>query len=175
MLREAWDKDHDIALLAHSMGTFISYDVLWRFSHRNVPGFREYRTKRVQLLATMGSPLGESAVRNLLFSRHHKKAGKRRFPTNIDFWHNYSCLGDVVSHQSEFEDIFYKPMRESGALQAKSKYRAIDYTNLHNPFEVVSHTENKKREKRNPHKSYGYLVQPRLGTWLKDFLQGNLK
>lgn len=41
-LREAWDNSCDIALLSPSMGTFISYDVLWRFSHRNVEGFKEY-------------------------------------------------------------------------------------------------------------------------------------
>lgn len=54
------------------------------------------------------------------------------------------------------------------------KYRAIDYVNLNNPFEVVTHSGNKDKEKRNPHKLYGYLVQPSLGTWLIDFLLGNL-
>jgi hypothetical protein len=40
---------------------------------------------------------------------------------------------------------------------------------------VVSHGDNRGSEKRNPHKSYGYLVQPKLGTWLADFLLGRLR
>jgi len=174
-LRDAWSKKCDVALLTHSMGTFISYDVLWRFSHRNVGGFKEFKKNKVQLFATMGSPLGDATVRGLLFARHHRSHGKRRFPTNIDFWHNYACLGDVVSHQHNFEDVFFEPMRKLGIIPRTPKYRAIDYTNLHNPFKVVEHPGNEGRERRNPHKSYGYLVQPRLGTWLADFLQGNLK
>jgi len=177
-LRQAWDDGCDVALLSHSMGTFISYDVLWRFSHRSEPEFRRYRRKRVQMYVTMGSPLGDETVRDLLFAKHHQKSGpgaKREYPTNIDRWHNYACLGDVVAHKTDFEEYFFDRMREVGVLHQTPKHRAIDYTSLHNPFEVVSHKGNKGREKRNPHKSYGYLVQPRLSTWLVDFLRGKLK
>lgn len=174
-LRNAWNNGCDIALLSHSMGTFISYDVLWRFSHRAVPEYKKYRKKRVQLFVTMGSPLGESVIRDLLFAKYHKQSGKRQYPINIDFWHNYSCLGDVVAHQENFHDMFYTPMRNLGIFPNNPKHRAIDYTKLHNPFEVVTHSGNKTQEKRNPHKSYGYLVQPRLGTWLRDFLKADLK
>ncbi len=174
-LRNSWDEGKEVAILSHSMGTFIAYDVLWRFSHRNTPGFEEYNNKRVKLFVTMGSPLGEPAVRNLLFSRHHKNHGKRQFPTNIDFWHNYACLGDVVAHQHNFEEIFFDDMRKQGLFPENKEYRARDYENLHNPFEVVSHDGNKNKEKRNPHKSYGYLVQPRLGSWLIDFVSDRLE
>ena len=174
-LRAAWTDNCDVALLSHSMGTFIAYDVLWRFSHRTVPGFKEFADKRVQMFATLGSPLGDSAVRGLLFARHHKSNGIRQYPTNVDFWHNYACLGDVVSHQHNFDEAFFKPMRELGIFPEAPRYRAIDYTQLHNPFKVVEHDGNKDREKRNPHKSFGYLVQPRLGTWLRDFMRGDLE
>lgn len=174
-LRDAWDHGCEVALLSHSMGTFISYDVLWRFSHRSVPDFHRYRNKRVRLFATMGSPLGDSIIRNLLFARHHQKKGKRAYPTNVDYWHNYACLGDVVSHDSTFEDDFFAPMRKEKVLKSRPKVRGIDYKNLHNPFESVSHSGNKGRTKRNPHKSYGYLVQPRLGSWIRDFLKDELK
>ena len=174
-LMNAWDDGRDVALISHSMGTFISFDVLWRFSHRTVNEYKKYRKKRVQLFVTLGSPLGEPAVRDLLFARNHKSSGKRQYPTNIDNWHNYSCLGDVVSHQDDFNELYYSPMRELGILPNKPKHRAIDYSKLHNPFEVVTHSGNKTREKRNPHKSYGYLVQPRLGTWLSDFLRSDLR
>lgn len=173
-LRSAWESDCDVALLAHSMGTFIGYDVLWRFSHRNDPGFTEYRNRRVQIFTTMGSPLGDTAVRDLLFARFHEQEGIRQFPTNIDFWHNCSCLGDAVAYQNNFNSLFFEPMRSLGILPQHPVHRAIDYASLHNPFEVVEHEGNIGRERRNPHKSYGYLVQPRLGTWIADFLHGRL-
>ncbi|MBC8871961.1 MAG: hypothetical protein H8E44_21230 [Planctomycetes bacterium] len=176
-LRRAWDEKKDVALISHSMGTFIAYDVLWRFSHRSVAGFKRYRRKKVQMFVTMGSPLGDSVIRGFLFSRHHKD-GKRPFPTNIQMWHNYSCLGDVVSHPSTLESKYFEPMKAVGLFSDKRAFRhlVIDYDNLHNPFEVVTHPGNKKeKEKRDPHKSYGYLVQPRLGSWTSDFLRGKLR
>ena len=174
-LASALDDACDVALLSHSMGSFVAYDVLWRFSHRSLPEYKKYSHKKVQMFVTMGSPLGEPTVRDLLFSRFHKNKGVREFPGNIERWHNYACLGDVVSHYNDFEKIFFNDMRKIGILAKTPKYRSIDYVNLHNPFEVVTHSGNKNSEKRNPHESYGYLVQPRLGTWLADFLRGDLK
>lgn len=174
-LRKAWKDNCEVALITHSMGTFIAYDVLWRFSHRNVPDFKKFRKKRIHLFTTMGSPLGDPTIQNLLFARYHKNHGKRQFPTNIIFWHNYACLSDVVSHYHNFEDVFFKPMREVKIFPGKPKFRTRDYANLHNPFKVVKHSGNRGKIRRNPHKSYGYLVQPHLGTWLTDFFKGQLK
>lgn len=174
-LRQAWDEGCEPIIISHSMGTFISYDVLWRFSHRKTKGFRKYNNKRVKMFITMGSPLGEGAVRDLLFSKYHKEHSKQRYPTNIDFWHNYACLGDVVSHQKNFTGIFYEPMRNLNLFPKNKKHRTVDYNDLHNPFEVVAHAGNKKTEKRNPHKSYGYLTQPRLASWVTDYLLDRLK
>jgi hypothetical protein len=173
-LRQAWDDGCRPVVIAHSMGSFIAYDVLWRFSHRKARGFGDYNRRRVKMFVTLGSPLGDASVRNLLFARHHRDHGKRQYPTNIDFWHNYACLGDVVAHQKNFHDIFFQPMRKLKLFPAGKPFRSIDYANLHNPFEVVSHAGNRGREKRNPHKSYGYLVQPRLGSWLADYLLDRL-
>ncbi len=173
-LRRAWDEGCEPIVLSHSMGSFISYDVLWRFSHRKTTGFEAYNNKRVKMFVTMGSPLGDSMVRNLLFASHHEDHGQRQFPTNIDRWHNYACLGDVVAHQKNFDEIFYQPMRALKLFPAGRKFRSIDYVDLHNPFEVVTHAGNRNREKRNPHKSYGYLAQPRLGSWVADYLLDRL-
>jgi len=174
-LRRAWDDGREPVIIAHSMGSFIGYDVLWRFSHRKTASFKIYNKKRVKMFITLGSPLGDSTVRDMLFARHHKAHSLRRFPTNIDFWHNYACLGDVVAHQKNFDAVFYQPMRQLKLLRARPRFRAIDYVDLHNPFEVVSHAGNRNREKRNPHKSYGYLAQPRLGSWMADYLLDRLR
>jgi hypothetical protein len=175
-LRRAWDQGREPIIVAHSMGTFVGYDVLWRFAHRRTAGFGNYNKKRVRMFITMGSPLGDPTVRNLLFARHHEghSLRQRLYPTNIDFWHNYACLGDVVAHHKNFHDIFFAPMRELKLFPANRKFRSIDYADLHNPFEVVSHAGNRNRVKRNPHKSYGYLAQPRLGSWIADYLLDRL-
>jgi len=174
-LRRAWDEGREPIIVSHSMGTFISYDVLWRFAHRKTADFKKYNNKRVKIFITMGSPLGDSTVRDLLFARHHQDHGQRQFPTNIHCWHNYACLGDVVAHQKNFSAIFYKPMRALKLFPSNKKFRSIDYVDLHNPFEVVTHSGNRNKEKRNPHKSYGYLAQPRLGSWIADYLLDRLR
>ena len=174
-LRGAWNEGREPVLITHSMGSFIAYDVLWRFAHRKTDGFAAYNRRRVKMFVTMGSPLGDDTVRRLLFADQHRLHGRRQFPTNIDFWHNYACLGDVVAHQKNFATHFYTPMRELGLFPKDRAFRTIDYADLHNPFEVVSHAGNRRGNRRNPHKSYGYLVQPRLGTWIEDFLLDRLR
>ncbi len=173
-LRRAWDDGAEPIVVSHSMGSFIAYDALWRFSHRRTGTFRAYNRKRVKMFVTMGSPLGDPTIRNLLFASYHQDHGRRQFPTNVERWHNYACLGDAAAHQKNFHDIFYQPMRRLGIFPPTPAFRSIDYINLHNPFEVVSHAGNRRREKRNPHKSFGYLAQPRLGSWVADYLLDRL-
>ena len=67
------------------------------------------------------------------------------------------------------------PMAKEKLFPKRIGHRAKNYDNLYNPFTVVTHKGNRTKEKRNPHKSYGYLVQPRLGTWVADFLRGRVK
>jgi len=71
-LRRAWDQGREPIIVAHSMGTFISYDVLWRFAHRRTAGFGNYNNRRVKMFVTLGSPLGDQTVRDLLFAQHHE-------------------------------------------------------------------------------------------------------
>ena len=174
-LTNAWKKKMDVALISHSMGTFITFDVLWRFSHRNVAPYSDYSSKKVQLFVTMGSPLCEPGVKGMLFARHHSSDAMRRFPTNVQMWHNYSCLGDVVCHGANFQKDYFDPLLQSCIIPGSPKHLLIYYSQLYNPFVNVAHDGNADEEKRNPHKEYGYLVQPRLGSWLVDFLKGTLK
>ena len=174
-LRSAWDDNCDVTLISHSMGTFAAFDVLWRYSHRETEPYRSYRNRKVQMFVTMGSPLSDSAVRGLLFARFHQGHGARQFPTNFQMWHNYVALGDVVSHGADFAKDYFEGLRASQVIPADPAHCLIEYKNLHNPFRDVTHGGNSASEKRNPHKEYGYLVQPRLGSWLVDFLKGNLQ
>lgn len=154
---KAWEEGNEIAIISHSMGTFIAYDVLWRFSRKNLPKYKKYHTKKIPLFITMGSPLGEKGVKKLLFADDHKD--ERKYPSNIKRWYNFSCTGDVVSHDSTLEDDFCKDMKNKDLLE---KYR--DYINLQNIYR-------NPKNKLNPHKSFGYLIQPKLAEVLIEFFK----
>ncbi len=169
ILTKAWDKKHKVVLISHSMGTFISYDVLWKFSHRSEEKYTKYRNNKVDYFITMGSPLGDEQLRDFMLIERWKKATdsekeeerKRLYPLNIKQWHNFSAYGDIVCHDSTLEDDFFKGMKEN-----VKPYRANDlkdYTKLYNPFINIDGDE-------NPHKSYGYLIQPKLSEKFKEFM-----
>jgi len=169
ILTEAWDKKHKVVIISHSMGTFISYDVLWKFSHRSEDKYTKYKDNKVDYFITMGSPLGDEKLRDFMLIERWKKAIKsdkeeernRLYPLSIKKWHNFSAYGDVVCHDSTLEDDFFKGMKET--VKPYRKGELMDYTKLYNPF--VS-----EEGKKNPHKSYGYLIQPKLSQKFKEFM-----
>ena len=76
-------------LAAHSMGSVIAYDALWEMS-------RDARDElRVDLLLTMGSPLGQSYLRRHILG--HGETGPVRYPDNIRRWVNLSAVGDMTA------------------------------------------------------------------------------
>lgn len=154
----AWNENHEIAIISHSMGTFIAYDVLWRLSRKNLEKYKSYHDKKVPLFITMGSPLGENAIKNLLFGEAHED--ERRFPSNIQKWYNFSAIGDIVSHDSTLKDDFHLTMKDRYRLLEDNK----DYVYLQNIYK-------NSKGKLNPHKSYGYLIQPKLAKVLIEFLE----
>ena len=158
-IQSAWGDRCRVAILSHSMGTFVAYDVLWELAHRtggDSAGF-------VDLFVTMGSPLGDSLVQGFLLGSRYEPGADRYYPTNVLRWHNYSALGDIVCHDSTLMDDFLQPMRSLGLL-CSAEDDARDYVDLYNPFKTVNGDD------WNPHKSYGYLLQPKLGKWLRAFL-----
>lgn len=167
-LRDAWNKGKKVVVISHSMGTFISYDVLWRFSHRSEPDYKKYRNREVDLFITMGSPLGDSTLREFMLIERWKKSRKskkpaerlRFYPTNIGQWQNYSAYGDVVCHDSTLKDDFFDGMRKNVRSYGQDDLR--DYIKLYNPYRNTA-------GKANSHKSYGYLIQPKLSQKLRQF------
>ena len=167
-LRDAWRAGKRVVIISHSMGTFIAYDVLWRFSHRSEDHYRKWRRRKADLLITMGSPLGDATLRGFMLIERWKSAPKaklkaerrRFFPTNVLRWHNYSAYGDVVCHDATLEDDFFEGMREHVGGYGRKDLR--DYVKLYNPYR-------NRKDKANPHKSYGYLIQPKLSQKLRQF------
>lgn len=173
-LIKAWQQGKKVILMAHSMGSFISYDVLWRYSHRGEERYQHFRDHKIECFITMGSPLGDSTLRNFMLIERWRNnlcsenclARQRFYPMNIKKWYNFSAYGDVVCHDATLEDDFFQGMRQD--IEGYQINDLKDYVRLFNPY--VGHTG-----KNNPHKSFGYLVQPKLSQKLREILVNRSK
>jgi hypothetical protein len=136
----------DILLLAHSMGTIISYDVLCD----------ESCAADVHTFVTMGSPLGLPVI----ISRYVQE---RRLtdsdyldvttpPGVLRHWYNLSDLEDRVAFNYDLSDDYAANLR---GVAAEDKI-------VNNDYEVDGDS--------NHHKVYGYLRTTELAAILNDFL-----
>ncbi len=154
-LKEALDNQDDVMIVSHSLGSMISYDVLWKLSH-----YGEYRhdygaDKKVDLLVTLGSPLGDENVKDRLKGSRLK--GDKKYPLNIQQWINISAEDDFISHDSEIKND-YKEMLELGLVPRGMK----DIYPIYNL--------NIRNGKSNPHASIGYLIHPEFIAVLDEWL-----
>ena len=139
-----------MAIVAHSMGCIASYDVLWKLSHMSE--YRKYHDRAVSLWLTLGSPLGEPAVRESLYDASEPADGV--YPRNVRRWVNIAAHDDFVAHDESVADDF----REMSALGCE----IVDLPKIHT-FWVGT-------DGMNPHKFYGYLDHPdvarQIAAWI---------
>ena len=151
LLVPALERGDEVCLVAHSMGSVVAYDVLWKLSRMSE--YAHLHDARLSLFVTLGSPLGEPGVRTQLYDSNEPDDGC--FPNNIVHWHNFAAADDFVSHDQKLADDFAR-MRRTTALKTLKDH--FIYT-----FWVGS-------SGLNPHKLYGYLdhhsVGRTLGEWL---------
>lgn len=141
-LLEERDKPRRIMLIAHSMGTIISYDVLRELGRAN-PGFF------VDHWITIGSPLGLPHVM-VKIAQSHKLL---RTPSVVRKWTNFSDRLDPVALDTHLSD----------------DYEANDYgVCVRDDLVINSYTGNSG--KSNHHKSYGYLRAPEVSDEIKKFI-----
>ena len=145
-LRAAWEAGRPVLLAAHSMGSVIAYDALWEMS-RN-----ERDELRVDLLLTMGSPLGQNYLQRRILG--HDRSGPARYPDNIRRWVNLSAVGDMTAVdpylKSEFGD-----MLEFGLIES------IEDVEIFNFF--------RHDGELNVHAEYGYLVNKVTAATVADW------
>ncbi len=153
-LVDAFDdkKNHKILIVAHSLGSIVAYDCLWKLSH-----YGEYRSKyqncKIDLI-TLGSPLGDENVKKELKGKN--SIGLRKYPHNIKSWTNISAEDDYICHDSKIANDF----REMVDLKLINNIKDIN--------SIYNLTV--RNGKSNPHSAIGYLIHPEfikvLNNWL---------
>lgn len=151
-LERALRDGHDVALVSHSMGCIVAYDVLWKLSRMSE--HRRLHDRKVSLWMTLGSPLGDQFTKRHLYDANEPDDG--RYPANITHWLNIAARDDFVAYDGDTADD-YKDMK---------KRRLIG--RLEDLDRICTFWSG--REGSNPHKFYGYLNHPtvarRLGAWI---------
>lgn len=155
-LARALKSGDDILLIGHSLGSIVCYDVLWKFSH-----YGEYqkdiRSKRVNTLVTIGSPLGDENVKRRLKGAQVKTA--RRYPQNIGRWINMAAEDDYISHDPTLAND-YKRMVQLDLTSSITDKRIYNLS--------------QRGGNSNPHHGAGYLIHPEMSkivhAWLGEVI-----
>lgn len=145
-LRKARDADRPILLLAHSMGSVIAYETLWQMSRAT----RE--PMYVDLLVTMGSPLGQRYIQRRL--KGGDAIGSVRYPNNIKRWINLSAEGDMTAIDPTLRTDF-------GAMVRDGLVESIVDRKIYSWFRLDGVL--------NPHAEYGYLINPETAEIVIDW------
>lgn len=157
-LKNALIGGEDVCLVSHSMGAIVSYDVLWKFSRMS-----EYRDVQnaqnpVSMWLTLGSPLGEAGVKANLYDANERSHGTDtdKHPKDIiRTWHNVAAKDDFISHDPTMKDDF----------RAMLKFRHLEQIRDHRIYNCWAF-----KGDANPHKFYGYLVNPKTAKLITDWI-----
>jgi pimeloyl-ACP methyl ester carboxylesterase len=146
VLREAHAANRPILLVAHSMGSVIAFEALWQMSRS------EREAMQIDLLLTMGSPLGQRFIQKRI--KGHDAIGSARYPNNIRRWINLTAVGDLTAIDPALKNDF-------GAMLEDGLVEGIDDREIHNWFRLDGEL--------NTHAEYGYLVNAETATIVVDW------
>ena len=133
-LRAARASGRRILLIGHSMGSVIAYDSLWQLTHESGDDVE------IDLLLTMGSPLGQNYVRRHILGRDRQ--GAARYPAGIRRWVNLTAVGDLTA-------IDPRLARDFAEMVERDLVPAIEDIEVFNYF--------RSNGELNVHAEYGYL------------------
>jgi len=148
-LQAAAQAHRPVLLIAHSMGSVIAYDSLWELSHDG----RDHA--QVDLLVTMGSPLGQRYMQRRL--KGAQEFGYERYPNNIRHWKNLAAVGDLTALDRQFLNDF-EEMLHLGLIESLEDEAILTYYRLNGVLNV--------------HAEYGYLVHEKTAHTLVDWWRG---
>ncbi len=150
-LRPLIKKNEPVLLIGHSLGSVIAYDTLWELTHE------EDLHGKIDFLS-IGSPLGMHYVRRRLLGMHGK--GKTTYPKLIRRWINLSSEGDIIALERNFHHVFEAMLKQRLLTSIEDHSHGI-----YNYF--------RSAEGLNCHRSYGYLVNPAVGSTIADWWKRN--
>jgi hypothetical protein len=151
-LREMFARDDRVLLIGHSMGSVIAYDALWELTHR------ENNPAKVDLLLTIGSPLGMHFVQKRLLGFHG--SGQASYPANIRRWINISAEGDLTALDPVLGDDFQDMVAQGLVGPIEDRHSGV-----FNYFRNESGL--------NAHRSYGYLVEQHVARAVLSWWRGD--
>lgn len=150
MLLAAAIERQPILLIGHSMGSIISYDTLWELGHEDGDA------TRIDLLLTMGSPLGQRFMQRII--KGHSRQGRDRFPGNVGRWKNLAAVGDLTaidpSLATDFADMVKLRLVDS-----------IEDEELFNAYRLNGEL--------NTHSEYGYLINEKTALTVAGWWRGH--
>lgn len=146
-LRPLLEKNEHVLLIGHSLGSVIAYDTLWELSRQ------EELKGKVDFL-TLGSPLGMHYIQRRVMGMN--QSIKKSYPDRIGRWINVSAEGDVTALNRNFKKCFNR-MLEHGLVESIEDHSHGIYNFFRND------------EGFNSHRSYGYLVNPAVGSIIADW------
>lgn len=158
-LKNALTGGDDVCLIAHSMGAIVSYDVLWKFSRMSEYKDVQEAANPVSLWLTLGSPLGEAGVRANLYDadeRTHAHETDKHPKDIVRIWHNIAAHDDFISHDPTMKDDFRDMLR----------FKLLEDIKDHRVYNCWAF-----RGDANPHKFYGYLVNPKTSAMIADWIR----
>lgn len=146
-LRPMLEQQDVVLLIGHSLGSVIAYDTLWELS-------REEGMKGKVDFLTLGSPMGMHYIRRRLLGMNG--SGVKSYPDLIRHWINVAAEGDVTALNQNLKESFH-PMLEQGLVESIEDH----CHGIYNFF--------RSDEGLNCHRSYGYLVNPAVGSIIVDW------
>jgi len=139
-------KNREVLVIAHSMGTIVTYDTLIKSEHE----------VSIDSLLTIGSPLGVPFILNKLknpLSVSPEDNEKLRVPENIkNEWINIADPDDKVAQNADLSNLF--SINRNGVL----------------PSMIIVDNDFESEGIENPHKSFGYLRTPEVAKLIDEFL-----
>ena len=148
----------DICLVSHSMGCMVAYDVLWKFSRMSEYSDLRADGAKITRWVTLGCPLGEAGVKTNLYDANEFDfaGGTDKHPINfVGDWLNVAAVDDFISHDSTMKND-YSAMLKHGYVDS------ITDIGIYNCYTFKGSS--------NPHKLYGYLVNPKCAATIADWI-----
>lgn len=145
-LRAAEKGGRPVLLVGHSMGSVIAWDTLWQMSRESGDALC------VDLLVTMGSPLGQRYIQRRLLGAG--EAGERRYPANIRRWVNIAAIGELTAIDMRLQNDFGEMIR-LGLVESIEDFTVFNHYRMNGELNV--------------HSEYGYLVNEVTATVLRDW------